>query len=420
MAEDLVGSAFYQALKRVHPNLHDRAAAEDWTIVVPAQWPQGAPLARHVLESHVLQPSPYFLSAYVTINGRTIEMSDDERRLIPRDGWRDGAVSARIVSRDSVYSSSFTTVAVLRVDRALTGGVTGEPAQRHVRRETVDSSTSRAAGGSDGGFDTTAALRDLQAENAAALSWLDEALAEFNERYVSVGGFESYTADKLSGLLEGVLKRLVEDSPGIAGDSEALRSAALALEAHIMMTCREKTLGVARTAHRQGDAIIAAKCEMLTASTQTVSELLCEGESTAAGAKRSQHQHAQCPSQPEVSEATLSEVGALLRAMEAEDNSARRKASLATDAWKALSASCSGDGALDEILPLWLFCISRSGCKHLASDTVYIKAFGNLLTTPSLSAIAGDAASSREATQHFVNVNLDAAVRFFQFTPGQR
>ena len=403
MAEDLVGSMFYQALKRAYPNLHERAAAEDWTVVVPAQWPQGASLARDVLESHLLQPSPYFLGAFVTINGRTVEMSDDERRLIPRDGWRDGAVAARVVSRDSVYSSTFKAVAVLRVDRALTGGVTAAPPQRQDRRRSADSSASRIAGGTDGGSDTADALRRLRTEHEAALSWLDEALAEFNERYVSVGGFESHTAGKLSGLLEGALTRLVEGNPGVGGDSEFLRLAALTLEAHIMATCREKTLGVARAAHRQSDTVVAAKCEELSTTTRTVSELLSEGEGTAASAGGVQL---------EVSEGTLSEVGELLRAMEAEDSSARKKAALASAAWQALSAGCSGDGALDEVLPLWLFCISRSGsgCKHLASDTAYIKAFGNLLTTPSLCAIDGDS----EAVQHFLNVNRDASVRFFQ------
>lgn len=422
MAEELLASAFYQALKRAYPNLHERAAAEDWTVVVPA-WPPEAPLARDVLESHLLQPSPYFLGAFVTINGRAIEMSDDERRLIPREGWHDGAVAARVVSRDSVYSSAFKAVAVLRVDRPLTGAVTVVPPQRQVRHRSAVSSASRAAGELDGGSDTTAALRSLRAESEAALSWLDEALVEFNERYVSVGGFESYTAGKLSGLLEAALTRLVESNPGIGGDSEALRSAALTLETHIMTTCREKTFGVARAAHQQVDTVIAAKCEKLSASTKTVSELLSEGDGTAAAAgglqqadppPRSQHQ------QLEVSEGTLSQVGSLLRAMEAENSSARRKAALASAAWKAVSAGCAGDGALDEVLPLWLFCISRSGCKHLASDTAYIKAFGNLLTTPSLSAIAGDATLGTQATQHFVNVNLDAAVRFFQYKPGHR
>lgn len=408
MAEDLVGSAFYQALKRAYPNLHERAAARDWTVVVPAQWPQGAPLARDVLESHLLQPSPYFLGAFITINGRSVEMSDDERSLIPREGWRDGAVTARVVSRDSVYSSAFKAVAVLRVDRLLTGGVTGAPQQRQVKRGSAGSSTTRAVIGLDGASDTAAAMRILRAENAAAVSWLDEALAEFNERYVSVGGFETYTAGKLSVLLDGALTRLAERNPEIGGDSEALRSAALVLEAHILSACCEKTLGVVRTAYRQSDTVVAARCEQLSASTRTVSELLSEGTATSAGG--SQHGAAQGRTH-EVSEAVLSEVVSFLTAMEAEGSSARKKAALASAAWKALSSGCSGDGALDEILPMWLFCISRSGCKHLASDTAYIKAFGNLFTTPSLSAISG---GGSDAAQHFVIVNLDAAVRFFQ------
>jgi hypothetical protein len=78
-----------------------------------------------------------------------------------------------------------------------------------------------------------------------------------------------------------------------------------------------------------------------------------------------------------------------------------------------VAAASSGDGALDEILPSWLFCISRSKCKTLASDTVYIKAFSSLLSTPSLLALLGGALDSEASRQQFVNINLEAAVRFF-------
>lgn len=409
-AEDLVGSPFYQALKRAHPTLHERAAAEDWTVVVPAQWPQsGAGLTRDVLESHLLQPSPYFLGSFVTVNGRSVEMSDDERRLLPRDGWPAGAVAARVVSRDSVYSSAFKAVTVLRIDRALTGGAAASGS-----RPAAPMLASHTAGGHDPGRGA-GAIAQLRAENEVALSWLDEALAEFNERYVSVGGFEEYTASKLSGLLEGALIRLIEGNPAIGANGDMLQSAALTLEAHTMLTCREKTLGVARAAHRQNDASIEAVCAKLQADAVSLSELLAEGESegdgrATAGAAVGKLQQGRY--EP-VRESTVSEVGDLLRAMEAEDSSPRKKASLALAAWNAVAAASSGDGALDEILPSWLFCISRSKCKNLASDTVYIKAFSSLLSTPSLLALLGGALDSEASRQQFVNINLEAAVRFF-------
>ena len=61
------------------PELHERAAENGWTGLVPAKSDPAAAVPRHVLESHCLQPSPFFVGSYPSLNGRAVETAADER-----------------------------------------------------------------------------------------------------------------------------------------------------------------------------------------------------------------------------------------------------------------------------------------------------------------------------------------------------
>ena len=180
-------------------------------------------LSASLVDSHVLRSSPYFVGQYLTVNGRSVGLTDGRTlHCLAGGGWgrdEEGRIS-RVVASETYYDDSFHSFTVLRVDMPLEGRVSADY-ELLVRSE-----------GSGSGLVHLLPRRSLSEHEAllqrltgdgGVLQSVQRFVQQFNSSYVLVRGFLEHAGQKVADACSRLSQEALSKAAQRAKDAGSLR-----------------------------------------------------------------------------------------------------------------------------------------------------------------------------------------------------
>jgi len=216
--EDVNNNPLFKAIKRT--KLYLQVEKNCWTVCVPqSSVTTGMKITQDTIESHILQPSPYFQGEYITLNQKTVNIEDNNIKI--SDDYGETR-KAKILFEEVFYNKDDRSFKVLCLNIPLVGnyevtGITKLPSTKNLQ-ECIEFLFSSPV-------------------NRVVLSKINEQIAEFNKSYVIVKGFEHHAVEKAKFFCTKALEDLACGNPdfrALYGNDSMLNELSLVVENYVL------------------------------------------------------------------------------------------------------------------------------------------------------------------------------------------
>eukprot|EP01112_Ceratiomyxa_fruticulosa_P009709 TRINITY_DN2544_c0_g1_i8.p1 TRINITY_DN2544_c0_g1~~TRINITY_DN2544_c0_g1_i8.p1 ORF type:complete len:569 (+),score=106.64 TRINITY_DN2544_c0_g1_i8:142-1848(+) len=252
--EDLSSSPFFKTLKLKYPRIMQNVERfNGWIVLVPQKASlEGVNISQDIIESHVLQPSPYFTGEYITVNEKSVSI--ENRNVITGEGFsipRTANVLFEEVfyTRDKSYQVYCISNPIIGVSKN-SGSFLSTPkiTPNLPKRATLDASIS---------FLNSPAYP----VNSIVISKLETQINEFAATYVMVKGFERDAITKVKNLFLKALEDFLCANPDFRqiytnSDSSQMNGLSQVIETFVMGQLHQKIFSSLKSLNKESDESI--------------------------------------------------------------------------------------------------------------------------------------------------------------------
>eukprot|EP00743_Colponemidia_sp_Colp-15_P009505 GILK01010393.1.p1 GENE.GILK01010393.1~~GILK01010393.1.p1 ORF type:complete len:582 (-),score=103.01 GILK01010393.1:127-1824(-) len=192
--EDLQLNEFLSTLKTRFSSIYNTATTNRWVICCPTNRAlRGIVVTQAIVQTHVLQPSPYIHGHFLTLSGKGVEIKNN--LLQTTNGFAQPR-TVRIICEELFYNEDGNCFRVLCIEAPLEGGAEVF--------KSPDKDLFRECDTAEGYIDYLKGF----SENQSALKRLDQSVRDFQDVYVMVRGFEYDAGRKVRQLCESAVEDL--------------------------------------------------------------------------------------------------------------------------------------------------------------------------------------------------------------------
>lgn len=229
-ADDFECNPFFRTLQSKYAAKYNEAQKKLWLICVPSHRSlKGLKIDKEFIDSHVLKPSPFFKSHFVSTDGNNSKSFEVEDCYI-----KTPTGMVKVLMEESAYNEDYKPFKILIIEKPLCSS-------SHVKEETHDSSTS-SKNPKLLLAECTAYLQTIP-DSTAILEVLDKKIGLFNSSYMILPQYLQDAATKLQGISKWTLEEFLKTQT-VSFDESAKLEIAACIENYLLCHVHQKLFPV--------------------------------------------------------------------------------------------------------------------------------------------------------------------------------